>query len=59
MSKSHNRSRSPSGDHSESLIVKICPGHSESDIRAFFKGVEVDVRKLLLQLTHFSVGLQA
>jgi hypothetical protein len=41
---SKNRSRSPSGDHSESTILKISnhASASEAGIRAFFKGLEVD-----------------
>ena len=51
---SKNRSRSPSGDHSESTILKISnhAGASEAGIRAFFKGLEVDVSTTHQILNH-------
>lgn len=44
---SKQRSRSPSDDHADSTVIKISNSHgaSESDIRAFFSGIEIDVSK--------------
>jgi hypothetical protein len=58
--QTRDRSRSPSGDHSESTILKLsgCGSVSEDDIRTFFSGIEIDVRNLRKPNTNL-VSLQA